>query len=67
MKINLELISGLPEDYGTYLFLMEDGSIKQGYYSSFPFPYHQDEVRIANCEDEEFHYYKVVGWLQRIE
>lgn len=67
MTIKFELIEGLPEDHGTYLFLLEDGSLKEGYFSSFPFPYHQQDVRVANCEDEEFYYYKVVGWLKRIE
>jgi len=36
--LNFELIEELPEDYGTYLFLREDGSIKEGYFGSFPYP-----------------------------
>ncbi len=63
-----ELIEGLPEEYGVYLFLLEDGSIKEGYFGSFPVPHHQENtIRIANCEDEEFYYEKCVGWLKKVE
>ncbi|MCC5640866.1 hypothetical protein LC593_34580 [Nostoc sp. CHAB 5844] len=63
-----EVIEGLPEEHGTYLLLLEDGSIKEGYFSSFPIPYHQkDIVRIADCESEDFYYKKCVGWLKPIE
>ena len=63
-----ELIQGLPEEHGTYFFLLENGSVKEGYYSSFPVPHHQDDtIRVANCEDKEFHYKKCVGWLKPIE
>lgn len=67
--LNFELIEELPEDYGTYLFLREDGSIKEGYFGSFPYPYHEDEVRLASCKDEKFYYseIKIVGWLKRVE
>ncbi|PHJ59062.1 hypothetical protein VF14_13440 [Nostoc linckia z18] len=66
--LKFELIEGLPEKYGIYLLLLEDGSIKEGYFGSFPVPHHQEEVvRVANCEDEEFHYQKCVGWLKPIE
>lgn len=66
--LNFELIEGLPEEYGNYLLLLENGSIKEGYFGSFPVPHHQEEVvRVANCEDEEFHYQKCVGWLKPIE
>lgn len=66
--LNFELIEGLPEDNGTYFVLLEDGSIKEGCFSSFSFPHHQEYiVRIANCEDKEFHYEKCVGWLKLIE
>ncbi|MBW4429840.1 MAG: hypothetical protein KME50_37205 [Nostoc desertorum CM1-VF14] len=66
--LKFEIIEGLPEDYGTYLLLLEDGSIKQGYFGSFSYLHHQEEVtRVANCEDEEFHYEKCVGWLKPIE
>ena len=50
-----ELIEELPEEYGVYLFLLDDGSIKEGYFSSFPVPHHQENtIRIANYEDEAF-------------
>ncbi|MCG6135161.1 MAG: hypothetical protein MET45_10920 [Nostoc sp. LLA-1] len=63
-----ELIEEIPEENGTYLFLLENGSIKEGYLGSFSYPYHQEDiVRIAICEDEEFHYEKCVGWLKYIE
>ena len=66
--LKFELIEGLPEEYGNYLLLLEDGSIKEGYFDSFPFPHHQEEVvRVAKCEYEEFHYEKCVGWLKPIE
>lgn len=66
--LKFEIIEGLPEEYGNYLLLLEDGSIKEGYFASFPVPHHQEEVaRVANCEDEEFHYYKFIGWLKPIE
>ncbi|MEA5595762.1 hypothetical protein [Rivularia sp. UHCC 0363] len=62
-----ELIKGLPEEHGTYLFLLENGSIKQGYFSSFPYPNHEEVIRITNCEDEYFYYEKCVGWLKKVE
>ncbi|MHC5762596.1 hypothetical protein [Nostoc sp.] len=66
--LKFELIEGLPEDNGTYFVLLEDGSIKEGYFDSFPYPNHQEEVvRVAKCEYEEFHYKKCVGWLKPIE
>jgi hypothetical protein len=66
--LKFELIEGLPEDNGTYFVLLEDGSIKEGYFGSFSFPHHQEDiVRIANCEDKKFHYEKLVGWLKPIE
>lgn len=66
--LKFEIIEGLPEEYGTYFVLLEDGSIKEGYFGSFTVPHHQEEVvRVAKCEDEEFHYEKCVGWLRRIE
>ncbi|MHC5722602.1 MAG: hypothetical protein ACYT04_25475 [Nostoc sp.] len=66
--LNFELIQGLPEEHGTYFVLLEDGSLKEGYFGSFSFPYHQENfVRIASCEDEKFHYEKFVGWLRRME
>jgi len=66
--LKFEVIEGLPEDYGTYLLLLEDGSIKQGYFGSFPYPNHEEEIaRIAYCEDERFYYEKCVGWLKPIE
>lgn len=66
--LKFELIEGFPEEYGTYLFFLENGSIKQGYFSSFPVPYHEERtVRIADCEDKEFHYEKCLGWLKPVE
>lgn len=66
--LKFELIEELPEDHGTYLFLFKDGSIKQGYFGSFPVPYHEEgTVRIADCEDEEFHHEKCLGWFKPVE
>ncbi|MBD2303055.1 hypothetical protein [Nostoc sp. FACHB-190] len=66
--LKFELIEGLPEEYGTYFLLLENGSIKQGYFGSCPVPNHEEEVvRIADCETKAFHYEKCVGWLKPIE
>jgi hypothetical protein len=66
-SFEFELIKGLPEDAGVYLFLLENGSIKEGYFNSFPYPNHEEVIRIANCEDEYFYYNKCVGWLKKVE
>ncbi|PAX59809.1 hypothetical protein CK510_05295 [Brunnivagina elsteri CCALA 953] len=62
-----EFVEGLPENHGNYLFLLEDGSIKEGYYSSFPYPHNYEDIRIADEEYEHFYYCNVVGWLKRLE
>jgi hypothetical protein len=64
---NFQFIEGLPEEHGVYLFVLEDGSIKEGYFSSFSFPNHNKDVRIADEEYEHFYYCNVVGWLKRLE
>lgn len=66
-RFEFELIKGLPEDAGVYLFLLENGSIKEGYFNSFPYPNHEDVIRIANCEDERFYYERCAGWLKKVE
>ena len=66
-SFEFELIKGLPEDAGVYLFLLENGSIKEGYFNSFPYPNHENAIRIANCEDEEFYYTNCIGWLKKVE
>ena len=66
-SFEFELIKGLPEDAGVYLFLLENGSIKEGYFNSFPYPNHEEDIRIANCEDEQFYYTNCVGWLKKVE
>jgi hypothetical protein len=69
MTINdmrLEFFPGLPEDHGTYFFLLDNGLIKEGYFGSFPHPHNNEDVRIADCEDEDFYYVNVVGWFQVI-
>lgn len=66
-SFEFELIRGLPEDAGVYFFLLENGSIKEGYFNSFPYPNHEDAIRIANCEDEEFSYTNCIGWLKKVE
>ncbi len=66
-SLEFELVKGLPEEHGTYLFLLENGSIKEGYFSSFPYPNHEDVIRLSNCEYEEFYYEKCVGWLKKVE
>jgi hypothetical protein len=66
--LKFEFVEGLPEEHGTYLFLLENGSIKQGYFGSFPVPHHEENtVRVADCEDEEFHYEPCVGWFKLVE
>ncbi|MEB3219957.1 MAG: hypothetical protein VKN72_27510 [Nostocales cyanobacterium 94392] len=67
ISFKFELIKGLPEEAGTYLFLLENGSIKEGYFSSFSYPNHEDVIRLSNCEYEEFYYEKCVGWLKKVE
>ena len=66
-NFQFELIKGLPEEHGTYLFLLKDGSIKEGYFGSFPHPNSEKDIRIANCEDEQFYYTNCIGWLKKIE
>jgi hypothetical protein len=61
------LFEGLPSDYGTYLFLLKNGSVKQGYYGSFPHPHCNKSVRFSDCEYEEFDYEEssaILGWLE---
>lgn len=66
-NFEFKLVRGLPEKHGTYLFLLEDGSIKEGYFGSFPYPNHEKDIRIANCEDGQFYYTNCVGWLKKLE
>lgn len=54
--MNLSFYPSLPEDYGTYVFKLTDGSILQGYYSSFPFPDDHDVVRVSNPQHQYFWY-----------
>ena len=61
---NFEFIKGLPEEHGTYLFVLEDSSIREGYYSSFSFPNHGNDVRIADDEYERFYYCNIIGYLK---
>lgn len=64
---NLELIPGLPEDYGEYIFLLNSGKIRQGYYDSFPCPNDGYAVRYAECEERSFYYLaesEVRGWFR---
>jgi hypothetical protein len=67
-SINFELIDGLPDHHGTYLFLLEDGTIREGYYSSFPHPNcEKGTVKWCDQENEWFYYEIAVGWFKRIE
>jgi|GEM_PF-1688775 len=64
--IRYEIVEGLPEDHGIYLFLLRDGSIKEGFYSSFPFPHHDKPVRYGNLKEEFLEYGEPTGWLRRL-
>lgn len=60
-----KLIKGLPEEHGTYLFLLESGDIKEGYFGSFPHPNHEKDIRVANFDSGELYYTNCVGWLKK--
>ena len=56
---------GTPEDYGVYMFLLEDGSIEEGYYSSFEYPNHKDNtIRCADIRNQCFYYARFKGWFE---
>ncbi|MEH1786504.1 MAG: hypothetical protein V7L23_13195 [Nostoc sp.] len=67
----LEFVPGMPEDYGTYLFLFSTGKVREGEYGSFPYPYHNHCVKVANFEEERFYYYgqeeSILGWYEECE
>ncbi len=48
-------IEGLPEEYGMYLFVLNTGIAKEGYYSSFPYP-NERTVKFCNIDEEDFYY-----------
>ncbi|QLE46498.1 hypothetical protein FD723_40515 (plasmid) [Nostoc sp. C052] len=67
-KIFFEVIEGLPEDYGTYIFLMKDNSIQEGYYGSFPHPHNNACIKTSDIEGERFYYEEssmILGWLRK--
>ena len=66
-NFKFELVEELPDEHGFYLFLLENGSIKEGYFGSFPYPHHKDSIRVADCENQYFYYYNCVGWLKKVE
>lgn len=65
------LVKEMPDSYGVYLFLMKNGSIQQAYFGSFPFPRHNYDIRISDCEYEETLYRNfdkdIIGWLKPVE